>query len=106
MQIVCASVDSCDLADWPGSRHQVTSGIAHAHYRSLVDTFLDRWRSQATDVSCEAVASALRTAAYSEKAHQDHQAVELVWTGPDVGVVPFRRTEQALHQVIEGAKER
>src|SRR4051794_24988169 len=106
MEIVCASVDSCDLADWPGTRHKVTSGIAHAHYRSLVGNFLDCWKSQASDVTCEAVASALRTAAYSEKAHQDHQAVELVWTGPDIGVVPFRRTEQALLQVIDGARER
>jgi phosphatidylserine/phosphatidylglycerophosphate/cardiolipin synthase-like enzyme len=32
--------------------------------------------------------------------------VELVWTGPDVGVVPLRRTEQALLQVIESATER
>lgn len=106
MQIVCASVESCDLADWPGSRHRITSGIAHAHYRSLVGNFLDCWRTQAHDVSAEAVATALRTATYSEKVHQDHQSVELVWTGPDVGVVPFRRTEQALLQVIDGAKER
>jgi phosphatidylserine/phosphatidylglycerophosphate/cardiolipin synthase-like enzyme len=106
MHIICASVESCDLSDWPGSRHKVTSGIAHANYRSLVCNFLDCWKTQAADVSSEAVATALRTAAQSEKAHQDQQAVELVWTGPDVGVVPFRRTEQALLQVIDGAKER
>lgn len=106
MEIVCVSVALCDLSDWPGSRHRVTGGIAHAHYRSLVGNFLDCWNAQAAEVSCEAVASALRTAAYSEKAHQDHQAVELVWTGPEVGVVPFRRTEQALLQVIDGATER
>ena len=29
MQIICASVESCDLSDWPGSRHRVISGIAH-----------------------------------------------------------------------------
>jgi phosphatidylserine/phosphatidylglycerophosphate/cardiolipin synthase-like enzyme len=106
MQSLCASVDACDLSDWPGSRHRVIGGIAHAHYRSLVGNFLDCWKSQASDVSCEAVAAALRTAVHCEKAHQDHQAVELVWTGPDVGVVPFRRTEQALLQVIDGAKKR
>lgn len=106
MQIVCESVESCELSDWPGSRQRVISGIAHANYRSLVCSFLDCWKTQAADVSSEAVATALRTAAYSEKVHQDHQAVELVWTGPDVGVVPFRRTEQALLQVIDGAKER
>jgi phosphatidylserine/phosphatidylglycerophosphate/cardiolipin synthase-like enzyme len=32
--------------------------------------------------------------------------VELVWTGPDVGVVPLRRTEQVVLQVIDSATER
>ena len=32
--------------------------------------------------------------------------MELVWTGPDVGMVPLRRTEQALLQVIDSASRR
>jgi phosphatidylserine/phosphatidylglycerophosphate/cardiolipin synthase-like enzyme len=31
---------------------------------------------------------------------REGQSVELVWTGPDVGVVAFRRTEQVVLQVI------
>src|SRR5262249_18043136 len=54
----------------------------------------------------QAVALALLTAAHSEKAHRDHQSVELVWTGPGTGVVPFRRTEQAILQVLDSAQER
>jgi phosphatidylserine/phosphatidylglycerophosphate/cardiolipin synthase-like enzyme len=106
MQIVCVAIESCSVADLPVLRHQVTSRIAHAHYRSLVGNFLDCWKSQAGDISSEAVVAALWTAAHSEKVHQDHHSVELVWTGPDVGVAPFRRTEQALLQVIDGATER
>jgi phosphatidylserine/phosphatidylglycerophosphate/cardiolipin synthase-like enzyme len=106
LQIASTSVESCALSDWPSSRQKVIEGIAHANYRNLLCNFLDCWKSQAAEVSSEAVATALRTAAHSEKVHQDHQGVELVWTGPDAGVVPFRRTEQALLQVIDGAKER
>jgi len=49
---------------------------------------------------------ALLTAAHSEKAHRDHQTVELVWTGPETSVVSFRRTEQAILQVIDSAAQR
>lgn len=106
MQVVGASVESCDLCDWPAARNRVTNGIAHAHYRSLVGNFLDCWRTEAADVSAEAVAASIRTAANSEKAYRDSQSVELVWTGPEAGVVSFRRTEQALLQLIDGAAER
>ncbi|MFV2067096.1 MAG: hypothetical protein ACC645_08965, partial [Pirellulales bacterium] len=82
MQTVALSVESCDLDDWTGSRSRITGGIAHAHYRNLVDDFLDCWKTHAVDISPEAVSAALRAAAYAEKVHGDQQSVELVWAGP------------------------
>src|SRR5581483_11078194 len=38
--------------------------------------------------------------------HREHHSFELVWTGPDVGVIPLRRTEQALLQLITSATQR
>ncbi len=52
------------------------------------------------------VAVALQTAAIAEQKHRDFQSIELVWTGPDVGEIPFRRTEQAILQVLDSATER
>jgi phosphatidylserine/phosphatidylglycerophosphate/cardiolipin synthase-like enzyme len=100
------AIQSCDLADWPWSKARIAAGISQPHYRNLAASFLDTWHSQAKIVSPEAVAAALLTAAHSEQVHQQHQSVELVWTGPDVGVVPLRRTEQALLQVIDSACHR
>jgi phosphatidylserine/phosphatidylglycerophosphate/cardiolipin synthase-like enzyme len=38
--------------------------------------------------------------------HRDEQTVELVWTGPETGTSPFRRTEQAILQVLDSATRR
>jgi phosphatidylserine/phosphatidylglycerophosphate/cardiolipin synthase-like enzyme len=94
------------IGDWETCRASALHDLAHAHNRSLIVTFVDSWRSHAADVSPQAVAAAIMTAATIEKANRDHQSVELVWTGPDVGVVALRRTEQALLQVIESATGR
>jgi hypothetical protein len=59
----------------------------------LTAAFLDCWRLQSPDLTPQTVALTLLTAACAEKAHKDYQTVELVWTGPETGVVPFRRTE-------------
>jgi phosphatidylserine/phosphatidylglycerophosphate/cardiolipin synthase-like enzyme len=103
---LAGAIDSCDPSDWPSARSRIIHGVSHAHYRSLAAGFLDCWRGQATSVTPQAVALALLTAVHAEKAHRDHQTVELVWTGPETGVVPFRRTEQALLQVIDSAAQR
>src|SRR5262249_37829096 len=103
--LACA-IEMCDPSDWPSARSRIIYGVSHAHYRSLASAFLDCWRGQAASLTPQAVALTLLTAAYGEKAHRDHQSVELVWTGPETGLVPFRRTEQALLQVIDSAAER
>jgi phosphatidylserine/phosphatidylglycerophosphate/cardiolipin synthase-like enzyme len=72
----------------------------------LTADFLDYWRGQAASLTPQAVALALLTSAHAEKAHRENQVVELVWTGPETGVVPFRRTEQAILQVIDSAVHR
>jgi phosphatidylserine/phosphatidylglycerophosphate/cardiolipin synthase-like enzyme len=68
--------------------------------------FLDRWRNEAPGIDARTVAVALQTAALSEKCHRDSQSVELVWTGPEIEGIPFRRTEQAIQQVLDSAKHR
>ena len=49
---------------------------------------------------------ALQSAALSEQTHRDSQSVELVWTGPDTEATPFRRTEQAILQVLDAARSK
>jgi phosphatidylserine/phosphatidylglycerophosphate/cardiolipin synthase-like enzyme len=71
-----------------------------------VVSFLDRWGRDAGGVLPQSVAAALLTASMAEEAHREGQSVELVWTGPDVGVVPLRRTEQVVLQVIDAAARR
>src|SRR5690606_38908255 len=106
MQSLAGAVRNCDPSDWPTCRAKIVHGIPQPHYRSLATTFLDAWRGQAPVVSSEAVALALLTAAHAEKSHREHQSVEPVWTGPEIGVIPLRRTEQAILQVIDSATKR
>jgi len=85
---------------------EIAKRVPQHHRRDMVLAFVDRWREEASDVDAQVVGVALQTAALSEQAHRDSQSVELVWTGPDTGDIPFRRTEQAILQVLDAAKER
>lgn len=87
-------------------RAEITRRVAHHHHRDLALSFVDRWCNEATALEACTVAVALQTAALAEKAHRDSQSVELVWTGPDTEATPFRRTEQAILQVLDAAKSR
>jgi phosphatidylserine/phosphatidylglycerophosphate/cardiolipin synthase-like enzyme len=97
---------ACALQGWPASKAQAVQGIPHLHFRSMAGGFIDLWQGRAAGVSAEAVALALRTASYAEKAHREGQTVELVWTGPGTEAHPFRRTEQAVLQVLDSARQR
>ncbi len=49
---------------------------------------------------------ALLAASAAESEHRESQSVELVWTGPDSHVIPVRRIDQALLQIIAEAHTR
>ena len=88
------------------NHHKILGGIAQPAYRDLASDLLKSWKSKAANLSPEAVAIALLTAAHSEEYHRKRQSVELVWTGPKEKSCPFRRTEQAILEVLDSARER
>lgn len=90
----------------PASKALAVQDIPHLHYRSMAVEFIDLWQGRAAVVTPEAVALSLRTAICAQKVHREGQTVELVWTGPDSEAYPFRRTEQAILQVLDSARQR
>ena len=54
----------------------------------------------------EASAAALVTAASANAVYQQQQTVEVVWTGPETSDTRSRRTEQAILEVLDSARDR
>src|SRR5437773_9739469 len=95
-----------DCLDEVALRSQIAQSLPSPHHRALVVDFLDRWRRDAGEIRAQSVAAALLTGARTARDHRERHSTELVWTGPDAGIIPLRRTEQAILQVINSARER
>ena len=102
-EAVATAIQTCPDATL---RTEITRRVPHHQHRDLALAFVDRWRRDAGGVDSRTVAVAIQTAALSERSHRDSQSVELVWTGPETEDATFRRTEQAILQVLEAAKNR
>jgi len=90
----------------PQARTRIAQDIPHPYYRDIATDFLDCWQKSASQLSSQGVSLCLLTAAQAEQIHRQSQSVELVWTGPEVEGVPFRRTEQAILQILDSATRR
>jgi len=71
--------------------------------KDVVDRLVAAW--QATSIGSGELASMLVAASHTFESVSTHQSTELVWTGPTTPFVSARRTEQALLQVIDAAKQ-
>jgi phosphatidylserine/phosphatidylglycerophosphate/cardiolipin synthase-like enzyme len=103
VEAVAAAILTCSEGSM---RAEISRRVAHHQHRDLAFAFVDHWRNEASELDAQTVAVALQSAALSEQTHRDSQSVELVWTGPDTEDTPFRRTEQAILQVLDAAKTR
>tara|TARA_Y100000589_G_scaffold261766_1_gene251981 strand:- start:5013 stop:5804 length:792 start_codon:yes stop_codon:yes gene_type:complete len=85
---------------------EIVKQVPHHNHQDQVLDFVAGWQTNATDLDAKAVSIALQTAAFSEQTHKDSQSAELVWTGPESEGFPFRRTEQAILQLLDSALDR
>lgn len=105
-QQLFAAFGEAGTDDWQRLRTKALSVVRPSAVRQRVSAFIETWQRQAPEVSAQSVALGLLTAAQTEAFHRQRQRLELVWTGPDSRVIPLRRTDQALLQLIDGAQER
>ena len=90
--------------DWYWTR--MTQTIPQPERREQAWTLFTVWQKQTPTIPAQSIALALRAAAATAIHHRQNQRLDLVWTGPESGVIPLRRTDQALLELIEGAKAR
>lgn len=98
---VAAALQSADDSDLRRLRLHLADAVPHPAARDRVSALIDAWMAFAPQASAESVAMALLTAAYAEADRRHQQTIELVWTGPDSQIIPLRRTDQALLQLID-----
>jgi cardiolipin synthase len=67
-----------------------------------IEAFEAGWRESSATPS--EVAAALRGAAHTANLTARTFSIDLVWTGPDTGLIPIRRTEQVLLELIDSAE--
>ncbi|MBN1995635.1 MAG: DISARM system phospholipase D-like protein DrmC, partial [Anaerolineae bacterium] len=77
--------------------------VAHPAVQQRVSRFLDFWQTRIPEVQPESMALALQAVCFAGEEHRRAQHLELVWTGPDSQVIPLRRTDQSLLQLINEA---
>lgn len=106
LDLVAKIIQDAGQTHLPSPRTRVAQLISQPYHRSLASHFLDDWKANAEGFSPETVAMMLRTASHVYKSERESEVVELVWTGPDSDAVPFRRTEQAILQLLDSGTKR
>jgi cardiolipin synthase len=90
------------LSSSEDTRRLLSEGPTAAQ-RALVAQLLSAWKA-APEVTPDSLRLALMSAQRAVDTAAQAQSVELIWTGPVSGAAHLRRTDQALFDVIGGAR--
>ena len=105
-ETLALALETTEFADWNYARARILRAVPQPAFQAQARQLLQAWETQAPGLSPQGVALALRTAALTERRHHAEQTLSLVWTGPDSRIIPLRRTDQALLQLIQSAQKR
>lgn len=99
---LATAIGSNSAGEWMTIRARAQKAVAHPHYRACVGHLIDVWQREAPELAPASVALALEVAAHSVGVTRSAQVLDLVWTGPQGGML--RRIDQALLQLINEAQ--
>lgn len=102
---IAAAIEQTDTLPSATMRAQIAATVPQSSYRAAVGRFLKKWSAIEPSSPPAVAAIALRTAAYAVSVHRAESSTELVWTGPNPEALPLRRTDQALLEVINAARQ-
>lgn len=94
---------SARIAALPGPDGAGGLTAAGPRQRVLVERLAGLWR-RVPEIPPYCLALALEAAGRTANQVANAQTIELAWTGPHTGVVPVRRIDQALYEVVAGAE--
>lgn len=84
---------------------RVLSQIPNKNAYHVLSELFRCWKNEIVVISSKEIAIALSTAKYCNDVFNESLTIELVWTGPNAGVIPLRRTDQALLEIINEANK-
>lgn len=84
---------------------RVTEVAATPESAGLLKQMVRDWEG-CSECSADEIASALVAANLSICDEREERLIEVVWSGPKSDVVPVRRVDQVLYQLITGARNR
>lgn len=88
-----SSEDTSVLSNWS----------ANSQSKQQLDVLVNLWKT--SSISSDELAGMILGASHAYHSAKDEEKTELVWTGPSTPMMSTRRTEQALLEVINSAKE-
>lgn len=101
---VCLKLGSLPADASTGMIHSICSSIAQPDSRRCISEFLDFWIGSKSGIDSCQLSIALAAAGAVDTAWREQQSIELVWTGPTPEGSTFRRTDQALYDLINHAQ--
>lgn len=99
LELLNSEINQCDINAFIGK-------IPQFQNRDLVSSLFRIWKSQNEDLSPEAISIALKSAYLADDYQRKNQQLEIVWTGPSEINTSFRRTDQALLELINSSTKK
>ena len=89
----------------PEGLDNVKQSLATNIGESLIAELQGAWANEPS-ISASEIASALRASSRTASLIKNSSSTQLVWTGPETSIVPTRKTEQVMTEVIDSASEK
>lgn len=105
LEDIAEGFEKFDIQKIHSSRNKILSNIHDSELRQNIDLLINILNDFHTNITPAGIALAIRSAVLIKQHEYSYEAIETIWTGPDSDIIPLRRTDMALTQLINSAQK-
>lgn len=99
-------LDRESTLDWSRLRYLLKASVPQLDAQERVNKFMDAWCALINPPTPSVMGLLMQTTAFTLERERTKQKVDVIWTGPRSSNINVRRTDQALIELINSARDR
>lgn len=105
LEDIAEGFENFDITKLYSSKNKILSSIHDSELRKSINILINKLTDSTNNINSISIALAIRSAILVKQHESSYETIETIWTGPDSDIIPLRRTDMALTQLINSAKK-
>lgn len=103
LEDIANDIEKIDINNFNREKNKLIKSIYDPELKRDIELLINKINDVESNLTTSGISLALKSSISLKRYEQSYQNIETIWTGPESNIIPLRRTDMALTQLINSS---